>query len=204
MRYFLALFGLAVLSVMLIAGKQGDKSLKPPIEVIPDMDRQPKLRPQTENGFFADGHSSQLQVPGTIARGSAYEDNPVNTGRITGTTNFVDVMPVPVTEELLARGKQRFTINCSPCHGAQGDGKGITTKYGMVAVANFHDQRLIEMPDGEIFNTITHGKNLMGSYGANVEIHDRWAIIAYVRTLQRSQLATMEDVPAPAQSALKK
>jgi mono/diheme cytochrome c family protein len=204
MKYFLGLILLAVASVLLIAGVRGEKSLKPPLEIIPDMDRQPKLRPQAGNNFFADGHSSQLKVEGTVARDSHYEDSPVNTGRLTGTTNFVAYIPVPVTTELMARGQQRYNINCSPCHGKAGDGKGITTKYNMVAVANFHDARLITMTDGEIFNTITHGKNLMGSYGANVEIEDRWAIIAYVRALQRSQLATMDDVPAPNRAALNK
>lgn len=200
----LTLFALAVLAVMVIAGKRGDMSRKPPIEIFPDMDRQPKLRPQTGNGFFADRLSSQPHVPGTVSRGEAYLDIPLNTGRVPGTTNFVDTLPVPVTMELLKRGEQRFTINCSPCHGLMGDGKGITTKYGMVAVANFHDQRLINMPDGEIFNTITYGKNLMGSYGANVTISDRWAIIAYLRALQRSNLGNMDDVPQPERAGLKK
>lgn len=204
MKYFLGFLILAVASVCLIAGRQGDKSLKPPIEIIPDMDRQPKLRPQAGNDFFADGKSSQLKVDGTIARGSHYEDNEVNTGRIPGSTNFVAFIPVPVTKELMARGHQRYDINCAPCHGKVGDGKGITTKYNMVAVANFHDLRLVSMTDGEIFNTITHGKNLMGSYGANVEIEDRWAIIAYIRALQRSRLATIDDVPAPNRAVLNK
>jgi mono/diheme cytochrome c family protein len=204
MKYFLAFFALATISVALMAGRQGDKFTKPPLEVIPDMDRQPKLRPQAPNKFFGDGKSSQVKVEGTVARGSAYQDNAVNTGHITGTTNFVEVLPVAVNEQLMKRGHERFDINCSPCHGKQGDGKGITTKYNMVAVANLHDQRLIEMTDGEIFNTITHGKNLMGAYGANIDIQDRWAIIAYVRALQRSRLSTIDDVPASARAALNK
>ena len=92
------------------------------------MDRQPKLRPQTRNNFFPDQLSSQLPVPGTIARGTAYEDSPANTGRITGTTNFVETIPVAVTEQLITRGRQRYQINCSPCHSAMGDGNGITKK----------------------------------------------------------------------------
>ncbi|HEY1170619.1 MAG TPA: cytochrome c [Verrucomicrobiae bacterium] len=204
MKYFFGFLVLAVVSVLLIAGRRGDHSSKPPIEVIPDMDRQPKLRPQAGNNFFGDGKSSQVKVEGTIARGSHYEDNAVNTGKITGTTNWVELIPVQVTAQLMARGHERYDINCAPCHGKVGDGKGITTKYAMVAVANFHDQRLIEMTDGEIFNTITHGKNLMGPYGANIDIEDRWAIIAYLRTLQRSRLATIDDVPAAARSSLNK
>ena len=83
-------------------------------------------------------------------------------------------------------------------------GKGITSKYGMIAMANFHDARLVKMPDGEIFNTITYGKNLMGAYGPNVTLTDRWAIIAYVRALERSRLASLDDVPEGLRSTLKK
>ena len=133
-----------------------------------------------------------------------FEDNPVNTGRIPVTTNFVERIPLPLTEQLLARGQQRYTIHCAPCHGAAGDGKGITSKYGMIAMANFHDARLVKMPDGEIFNTITYGKNLMGAYGPNVTLPDRWAIIAYVRALERSRLASLDDVPEGLRSTLKK
>ncbi len=204
MKYFLGFLVLAAASVFLIAGRQGDKSLKPPLEIIPDMDRQPKLRPQAGNQFFHDGKSSQLQVEGTVARGSRYEDSAENTGHITGTTNWVELIPVTVTAELMTRGHERYNINCAPCHGKQGDGKGVTTKYGMVAVANFHDARLVTMTDGEIFNTITHGKNLMGPYGANIDINDRWAIIAYLRALQRSRLATIDDVPAANRASLNK
>jgi hypothetical protein len=212
MRYFLLIFVITVLGVVAIAGKRGSLSRKPPLEVFPDMDRQPKLRPQTANAFFADRLSSQLPVPGTVARSQPmdvggrkvypFEEDPVNTGRVPGTTNFVELLPVPVTAQLLERGQQRFQINCSPCHGALGDAKGITTRLGMVGVADLHQLRLIQMPDGEIFNTITYGKNLMGPYGANVTLSDRWAIVAYLRALQRSRLATLDDVPAGERSKI--
>jgi mono/diheme cytochrome c family protein len=133
-----------------------------------------------------------------------YQDTPINTGRISGTTNWVETNPIELTVERMKRGQQRYNIHCLPCHGASGDGKGITSKYGMVAVANFHDARLVSMTDGEIFNTITHGKNLMGSYGANINIEDRWAVIGYVRALQRSRLATLDEVPEAMKAALEK
>ena len=120
---------------------------------------------------------------------------------MTGSTNWIEISPVEITEAFMERGHQRYDIHCTPCHGAAGDGKGITSKYGMVAVANFHDARLVSMTDGEIFNTITNGKNLMGPYGANIKIEDRWAIIAYLRALQRSRLSTMDDVPEPQKAA---
>jgi mono/diheme cytochrome c family protein len=199
MRYLLLVFGVTVIAVMVVAGKRGDMTRRPPIELFPDMDRQPKLRPQEANSFFKDGLSSQQPLAGTVARGSPWQDSPENTGRIPGTTNFVATIPVAVTQQLLARGQQRFNINCSPCHGTQGDGKGITTKFGMVVIADLHDgqtRKVPQQPDGELFNTISNGKGLMQGYAANVTISDRWAIIAYVRALQRSHLGLMDDVPA--------
>src|SRR2546428_10496436 len=145
MRYFVVGFLLLCVAVVSIAGFRGGMSRKPPVEVFPDMDRQPKLRPQTHNNLFQDQLSSRLPVAGTLPRGSAYADTPVNTGRIPGTTNFVELMPVPLTEALLKRGQNRYQIYCAPCHGAGGDGRGVTARYGMVAMANFHDKRLVAM-----------------------------------------------------------
>lgn len=199
MRYILLLVGIIAVCVMGIAGKRGDMSRRPPIELFPDMDRQPKLRPQAANATFADGRSSQLPPAGTIARGSTYEANEVNTGKVPGTTNWVATIPVPVTAELMARGQERFNINCSPCHGPQGDGKGITTKFGMTVIADLHDnkqRRVVQQTDGELFNTISYGKNLMQGYAAALTVSDRWAVVAYLRALQRSRLGSLEDVPA--------
>jgi mono/diheme cytochrome c family protein len=199
MRYLLLVFAVTVLAVVVVAGKRGDLSRRPPIELFPDMDRQPKLRPQAANSFFMDGLSSQLPIPGTVARGSAWQDSPENTGRIPGTTNFVATIPIPVTQQLLLRGRERYNINCAPCHGAQGDGKGITTKFGMAVIADLHDvtgRKIPQQSDGELFNTISNGKTLMQGYAASITIPDRWAIVAYVRALQRSHLGTMDDVPA--------
>jgi len=206
MRYFLLIFGVAVVLVMAIAGKRGDMSRRSPIEVFPDMDRQLKLRPMQPNGFFANGVSSQPHVPGTIARSTPiqtkagpvmpYEmDTAVMSGHIPGTTNFVALNPLEVNSVLLARGQQRFTINCSPCHGQLGDGNGITKKYGMAVVANLHDKRIVEMGDGEIFYVISNGRNLMQSYASQVDVQDRWAIVAYVRALQLARLGNIDDVP---------
>ena len=215
MRYFLAIFTLCVLATVGVLGFRGTHFRKPPLYIFPDMERQPKLRPQTANAFFDNAMSSRLPVAGTVARGEPlhvgdklvypWQDSPVTTGWVTGTTNFVEVNPVPVTAELLARGQEGFNIHCAACHSKVGDGKGVPNRIGaMVVVANLHDKRIVELADGEIFNTITHGKNLMGAYGANVVPEDRWAVIAYLRALQRAQLGTMDDVPAQNQAGLKK
>jgi mono/diheme cytochrome c family protein len=204
MRYFLFIFALCTIMVMAIAGKRGSLSRREPIELFPDMNRQPKLRPQSPDLFFADGRSSRVAVPGTIAVDDRFEDVPVNTGRVPGTTNFVENIPVPVTAQLLARGQQRFNINCSPCHGAQGDGNGVMKKLNLTTIANLHDQRIVKLADGEIFNTITYGKNTMQGYGANVVVDDRWAIVAYLRALQLSKLGTIDDVPESMRASVKK
>ncbi len=215
MRYFLAIFAVCVLAVIGVLGFRGSHFRKPPLFLFPDMEWQYKLRPQKPNGFFTNGVSSQLPVAGTVPQSLPiqvadhpvypYEDVPVNTGRTTGTTNFVENNPFPITAEFMKRGQQRFTINCSPCHGALADGKGITQKIGaMAVVANLHDKRIVELADGEIFYVITNGRNLMGAYGPNVTVEDRWAIIAYLRALQLSQLGTLDDLPEPERAVLKK
>jgi len=213
-RYFLVIFGLCVIATMGVLGKRGSHFRKPSLYIFPDMERQLKLRPQKENGFFTNGISSQLPVAGTVARsvplqtakGAVYpfEDSPVNTGRITGTTNYLENNPLPINAELLERGRQRFTINCSPCHGAIGDGKGITQRIGaMAVVGNLHDKRMVEMPDGEIFYVISNGRSLMQPYAPNIEVRDRWAIVAYLRALQLARLGSVADLPPDLQAKFK-
>jgi mono/diheme cytochrome c family protein len=214
MRYFLLIFGVAVVLVMLIAGKRGDLSRNRPFEIFPDMDRQLKLRPQTANGFFPSGVSSQLPPNGTVAQTKpmnvggqevySYQDAPLNTGRETGSTNFVELNPFPVTLQLMNRGEQRFNIYCAPCHGKTGEGNGITKKIGAMAiVANLHDARIVKMTDGEIFNTVSYGKNNMQGYAPQIPVEDRWAIIAYLRALQLSRLGLETDLSPELRANLK-
>jgi hypothetical protein len=214
MRYFLLLFGLVVLATLLIAGRRGDLSRNQPLQLFPDMKRQLKLRPQTANGFFANGLSSQLPQPGTLAQeqpllvgGQAiysFDDVPVNTGRVPGTTNFVELSPMPVTASGLARGQRQFTIYCAPCHGQMGDGNGITKKIGaMPIVANLHDKIIVEQPDGALFNTVSHGKGNMQGYAPQIPVEDRWAVIAYLRALQLSRLGSVDDLSPELRTKLK-
>jgi len=215
MRYFLAIFAVVVIGTVGVLGFRGTHFRKPPLYIFPDMEFQAKLRPQKPNGFFANGISSQMPVPGTIPQlppiqtpnGPVYpfEDSPINTGRVPGVTNFVEVNPLSINGELLKRGQQRYTINCSPCHGQLGDGNGITKKIGAMAiVGNLHERRIVEMTDGELFYVITNGRNNMGSYGPTVTTEDRWAIVAYLRALQLSQLGTLDEVPQELRPMLKK
>jgi mono/diheme cytochrome c family protein len=129
----------------------------------------------------------------------------VTTGLVTGSTNFVELNPLPVTDELLQRGQQVFNINCAACHSKVGDGSGTPKRIGaMAVVANLHDKRIVELADGELFNTISYGKNLMQGYAANLPIQDRWAAVAYLRALQLSRLGALDEVPEAAPGALKK
>ncbi len=217
LKYFFIFFALTVVSVVALAGFRGQKSRLPPIELFPDMDRQPKVKAQKPSGFFANGSATRPPVAGTVPLGYAmpvadggemaaeaafgpYKDiafssspDYANTGRIGD--QWGTGIPFEMTPGILARGQQRYTITCSLCHGATGAGDGITSKYGIVAIANLHQDRIRAMADGEIFNTITHGKNTMMAYGFNIQVPDRWAIVAYIRALQRSQAATVADVP---------
>lgn len=217
MRYFLALFLVACVLVMAVAGRRGDASRKPPIEIWNDMDRQIKLRPQTVSGFsrWEDGRSSRPWVEGTVPRLAPvavgdkeigrFEDHPVITGRETGKTNYVDLLPLPVTERLMARGRERYEIYCLPCHGAIGDGNGVVKKYGHGAIASLVDETRVRHPDGYLYYVIQHGSpsGLMGPYGYLVDIEDRWAIVAYVRALQLARLGKAEDLPEPLRATLK-
>jgi mono/diheme cytochrome c family protein len=211
----IVLIGAAIGAVAFgILGLQGGLMRKPPFELFPDMDRQAKLRPQEPFKFMSNGVSSQLPPAGTIARSEAiqtangpvyrFEDSPVNTGHIVGTTNYVELNPLAVNAALLQHGRDRFDIYCATCHGKLGDGNGITKKIGvMAAVANLHDKRIVELTDGEIFNTITHGKGVMGAVGPLLPTEDRWAVIAYLRALQLSWLGTTNDLTAAQSAALK-
>lgn len=216
MRYFYIIFGFVCILTVSILGFRGSKFTKPPLYIFPDMDWQEKYQPQGENGFFADGRNDRTPVAGTVARGNAHEMRGVfseaygyapvlNPSLYTGKGaegEFITEFPISVTHELMKLGHDKYSIFCYICHGSSGDGNGITKKYGMVATANYHDDRLRNMAIGEIFNTVTNGKGQMGSYADKLSPEERWAVIAYVRALQRSQNAQIEDVPAEHRSEL--
>jgi mono/diheme cytochrome c family protein len=196
-----------VLTVVAIFGFRGHRFDHPPLEIFPDMKRQPKVKFQTDSKFWSDGQANRMPIPGTVALQmpsgfKSEQEEYYFTGKMGD--HWGDGIPVEINAALLARGKERYTINCQVCHGALGMGNGITSKYGLVGAANYHVDRLRQMADGEIYNTLVHGKNTMMGYGANVRGDDRWAIVAYVRALQRSQNATLADVPEADKAGLLK
>ncbi|HSR53680.1 MAG TPA: cytochrome c [Acidobacteriota bacterium] len=165
---------------------RGCTSTSPPIHINPNMDDQPKVTTQAASGFFYDGAAMRQPVPNTVARGEFYEagQEPLLTGR-DAQGNFVD-NPLPINDEVLARGQNRFNIYCRPCHGELGDGQGVLYDFG-VPVTSYKDARIMALSDGEIFDTVTNGKGLMSGYRYPIPAEDRWAIIAYLRRLQQEE-----------------
>ena len=158
-----------------------------------DMHDQPKYRPLRGSELFADGRSARPLVPGTVARGTLREDAAFFTGKVGG--DFVTEIPVEVTSELLARGRSEFQVFCSPCHGRTGRGDGMVVQRGFKNPPSYHVDRLRQMPIGYFYDVMTSGFGAMPDYAAQVPPEDRWAIAAYVRTLQYSQYAPVADVP---------
>ncbi len=191
----LALFSLLGLSLLLSSCKQGQISEKPPIHLNPNMDTQPKYMPQRASKFFADGMVNRMPAKGTVAVTEGFED----TGYYFGKDKNGKVLakaPVPFTMERLKRGQNRFDIYCAPCHGLTGHADGVVVKRGFLPPPNFHQDKVRQYPDGHIFDAITNGFKNMPSYKHQIPVADRWAIVGYVRALQRSQNASAADVPA--------
>jgi hypothetical protein len=158
------------------------------------MHDQPRFKPLAENPFFADRRSARPRVAGTVARGHLPDDGVVHTGKANGI--FTEVFPLPVTLELLQRGRDRFESFCAPCHGRTGRGDGMVTQRGFKKPSSYHVDRLRGMPVGYYYDVITNGFGAMADYAAQIPVEERWAVVAYVRALQLSQDARRADVAA--------
>jgi mono/diheme cytochrome c family protein len=210
---YLATALLVVLTVSVL-GLRGTKFTHSPMDVFPEwafpgMKQQPKYKPQAASKFFADGRADRPLPAGVVAANHGplglpfSSDAHFTTGKLPD-GSFARGFPAGVEVDLkfLEHGKDRYTIYCAPCHGALGDGNGITKQYGMGATPTYHDDRIRNMPEGEILNTIIHGKNNMLSYADKLTPDDRWAVIAYVRALERAQNGSAADVPMAHKSEL--
>jgi mono/diheme cytochrome c family protein len=178
----------------------------PPPEVWDDMKRQGRFMPQMETEMtdvFADGRMSRIPPEDTVARGHLTE----NTAYYTGMEGdlYVGRMPVTVNRALIAQGQTKFNIYCTPCHDRTGSGRGIVpTRVPLWQPSNLTEQRLVDAADGDLFNVITNGRRTMPAYRFQVPVEDRWAIISYVRVLQRAAHATAAEVPAEQAAELNK
>jgi mono/diheme cytochrome c family protein len=165
-----------------------------------DMHDAPRYEPLEASTFFADGRGSRMLVANTVARGMLREDDHLYQGKIDG--ELTDVFPMPVTSDVMARGQERFNVFCSPCHGQTGQGNGMVVQRGFRAPPSYHEARLRDAPAGYFFDVMTHGFGAMFDYSSQISVSDRWAIAAYIRALQRSQQATIDDVPAARRAEL--
>jgi mono/diheme cytochrome c family protein len=188
------MFLFVLAGIMLSGCGRGLPSEKPPIHINPNMDDQEKYKSQAMGRFFADSSAMRMPSPGTLARGELRAETVFYQGKDSSGA-YVARVPVAVDMLLLRRGRERFDIYCSPCHSRVGDGRGIMIQRGYVPPPSFHDDRIRTMPDGQIFGTITGGVRNMPSYAHQVPPADRWAIVAYLRALERSHNATLNDVP---------
>ncbi|HEV3421554.1 MAG TPA: cytochrome c [Candidatus Acidoferrum sp.] len=181
MRNRPSLFAIAALCGLLFAGC--DNTLRQ------DMANQPRQNPLSPSEFFADGRSERPAVENTVVRGSVQDDS-----------LFVpkdsNAFPLPISEELLQRGQQRYGIFCTPCHGIQGDGLGMVAMRGMKHPPSYHQDRLRQVPNGYLYDVITNGFGAMYGYSAQIPPRDRWAIVAYLRALQLSRNAPVGQLPA--------
>jgi mono/diheme cytochrome c family protein len=157
------------------------------------MNDQPRHEPLEGSGFFADGAASRRPVPGTVARGDKRGDQAYYSG-VEPAGGFVATSPLPITRELLERGRERYTIFCSPCHGRVGDGRGMIVERGFKQPPTLHSDRLRGQPIGYFVDVITNGFGVMPSYAPQVPPDDRWAIAAYIGALQLSQYARAADL----------
>ena len=196
MRKVSLLLGIAIL----LGGCRGSLKEDPPIHINPNMDAMERFEAQEANPFFEDGRAMRPPVPGTVARGMLREDVAFHTGR-NADGSYVQVMPVEYTVEFANRGRERYDIYCSVCHGVAGDGQGIVmaSGYGFVPIG-FHNDRLRTVDDGYLYEVITQGVRSMPAYAQQIPVADRWAIVAYVRALQRSQSADRNDIPTDEQT----
>jgi mono/diheme cytochrome c family protein len=174
---------------------RGCTSSRPPIHLNPSMDNQPKVRPQSASAFFFDGAGMREPIPGTVAIGELKEDGPFFTGK-GADGQFLSTSPVAADEAVMARGRERYRIYCQPCHDARGDGKGILFTRGNVPTASFHQEKVLKYTDGQIFDVITNGFGLMAGYRWPIPPADRWAIVTYVRELQRERAARAKPADA--------
>ncbi len=183
-------------------------SPKPRWHIIQDMDNQPRGNTQARGRLFADRRSMRPPVAGAVARGELEADSALYRGLVG--EEWIEAIPVPITLQLMERGRDRFEIFCSPCHGLAGGGDGMTAKRAeelqegtWTPPASFHTELIRGRPAGHLFNTISNGIRNMPAYGPQIPVTDRWAIVAYVRALQRSQWASVDDVPPELRAQLR-
>lgn len=215
MRIFLAIFIFIIAAALSILGLRGSKSSNTPIEIFKDMDHQARYGPQGSNAFFSDERNDRPTPANTVARGNYFNQADVFSADYENTNlgntafnegknpdgSFVKAIPLEISYELMETGRQKYGIFCISCHGAAGDGNGVTKPYGILATS-YHDDRLRAVEDGYIYDVITNGYNQMYGLKDRMTPEERWATVLYVRALQRSQNAKVKDLSAAQRTQL--
>jgi len=165
-----------------------------------DMFEEPKYKPLVESDMFVDGRSARPIPAGTFAYGVQDEGEAIEQGTLNG--QFVATIPLPLDEALLERGRERFDIYCAPCHSRLGNGQGMIARRGFMQPADLHSERVRHAPPGYIYAVITNGYGAMPEYRDQVKLHDRWAIVAYIRALELSRNVKLADLPPQEQAKL--
>lgn len=215
MRLFFIIYAVTIVAVVSILGFRGTLFEKTPIFLFPDMNWQPKYGSQGRTDFFADGRMDRPPVTNTVRRGDALEIKMVfdpdfattqfteparHTGR-NSSGEWYEGIPIPVDFQLLEIGREKYEIFCQICHGASGDGRGVTQAFG-IAATSFHLDGIRSQAEGEIFNTIVNGKGTMLGYGEKLTTEERWGIVLYVRALQRAANASADDLTSEQRARL--
>ncbi len=190
------------LAATALTGCSNFPSRQPPIWVWWDMKKQDKYKPQAESVFFADGRTSRAPVEGSVAQELYRPDTAFSTG-INPDGTYVARNPLPVTKETLVQGQRKYDIYCAPCHDRTGSGRGIVPTKAVWVPGNLHDERIVNFVDGELYHVIANGRRSMPGYRYQISENDRWAIVAYIRALQRAWLGTMNDVPPELQGRIR-
>lgn len=210
MRYFFTIYALLAVLVVSIGGLRGTKFKHEQFQLIPDMDKQDRIDPQTSSDFFSDGLGARKPVAETVPQGFTpaasadattksftNDNNYVHTGMFDEEVfgNGIPLAELGITEETLPafikRGSVVYNANCAACHGVSGNGKGVVAAYGIPGVADLVNTNL---PDGGIYDVIVHGRGGMSAFGYQVDVNDRWAVISYLRALQYSRKAPLDQV----------
>lgn len=198
----------AVLFLTVLSGCRGQKSEDPPILPIQNMVEQTSYAPQSKNDFYKDGLASRPPVLGTVAQGEERTHKPLYFGQEANSSEqspiWVKKMPIKLNLKVLQHGQEQYNISCSPCHGKAGDSDGLVTQQagGSIRPSNLHDQDRLNLPAGKIYDAIRNGVNNgnMPGFAAQLSVEDRWAVVAYVRALQKSRTAKIENVPTDVQA----
>tara|TARA_B110000438_G_scaffold291882_2_gene329429 strand:+ start:1085 stop:1747 length:663 start_codon:yes stop_codon:yes gene_type:complete len=211
LKNFFIIYFFVIVLVLSGLGLRGCKSSRRPLELFPDMDHQAKFGEQSTSDFFADGRTDRPRVPGAVPTTTVLEDTYAHLSPpdafneddyfVSGKDDqgeFGSGFPIAITNAVMEAGEQNFNLYCAICHGTTGDGNGVlkNPRYGFATIASLLQQRIMDQPEGEIFNTITWGLNTMGAYGAKLRPEERWQVVLYVRALQRAASGSIEDVPA--------